>query len=371
MSKVKPKILIGPVNKYNKCAVPIVNRAFINGLSDKYNFCPFYTKRKYGKTELSNLNLVNLLYFFKQYIIWIIKILVYKPDLVHYPITSYWNLEKSLLFLSTAKFLGVKKVVGHLHGGDFDLFWGKLNPLRKKISLKLFSKLHSIIVASYYWKEFIENNGIKLTVNIVNNPIEGDFEIRMSELHSVNNNEKILFVGSLGKRKGVYDIIKVCKSINRKFIITAVGSEARKNDLFKIKNLIQEFKLSTKIRIIESEKMKLEEKVDFFVNSGIFLFPSHNENFPLVIIEAACAGLPIITTPVGALPEFFTHMENVYFVEPGNIEEIKEAIQYMLDNPNERKRLGKAARKLFVEKLSREKIMKSLDNVYQSVLREN
>ena len=371
MSKVKAKILIGPVNKYNKGAVPMVNRAFISGLSDKYNFCPFNMKRKYGKTELSNLNLVNLLYFFKHYIIWIMTILIYKPDLVHYPITSYWNLEKSLLFLSTAKFLGVKKVVGHLHGGAFDLFWQKLNPLRKKISLKLFSKLNSIIVASYYWKDFFENNGIKITVNIVNNPIDRDFEMRMSELHSGNNNEKILFVGSLGKRKGVYDIIEVCKSINRQFTITAVGSEERKNDLYKIRNLTKEFKLSPKIRIIKSEKMKLEDKVNFFGNSGIFLFPSHNENFPLVIIEAACSGLAIITTRVGALPEFFEHNKSVIFVEPGNIKQIKEAVIDLLENPEKRKRLGKEARKVFLEKLSRKKIMESLNNVYQSVLREN
>lgn len=371
MSKIKPKILIGPVNKYNKGAVPTINRAFINGLSDKYNFLPFYMSRKYGKTEHASLNMVNLLYFFKDYTVWIIKILIFKPDLVHYPITSYWNLEKSLLFLLTAKFLGVKKVVGHLHGGAFDLFWGKLNPLRKRTSVKLFGKLDSIIVASYYWKKFIDNNGIKVTVNVVNNPIDGDFEKRMSKLHSGNNNGKILFVGSLGKRKGVYDIIEVCKSINRQFTITAVGSEERKNDLHKIRNLIKEFKLSTKINIIESEKMKLEEKVNFFGNSEIFLFPSYNENFPLVIIEAACAGLAIITTRVGALPEFFEHNKSVIFVEPGNIEQIKNAIVDLLNNPEKRKRLGKEARKVFLEKLSREKIMKSLDNVYQSVLREN
>ena len=371
MSKVKPKILIGPISKYNKGPIPTINRAFINGLSNKYNFCPFYMKRKYGKIEQSNLNFVNLLYFFKHYILWIIKIIVCKPDLVHYPITSYWNLEKSLLFLSTAKFLGVKKVVGHLHGGAFDLFWGKINPLRKRTSLKMFSKLDSIIVASYHWKKFIENNGIKVKVNMVNNPIDGDFEDRMSELNSGNNNKKILFVGSLGKRKGFYDIIEVCKSINYQFTITAVGAEARKNDLFKIKNLIQEFKLSTKIRIIESEKMRLEEKVDFFYNNGIFLLPSHNENFPLVIIEAACASLAIITTRVGALPEFFEHNKSVIFVEPGNIEQIKYAIVDLLNNLEKRKRLGQEARKVFIEKLNREKIIKSLDRVYQSLLVTN
>ena len=70
--------------------------------------------------------------------------------------------------------------------------------------------------------------------------------------------------------------------------------------------------------------MNLEDKVNYFTKSAVFLFPSHNENFPLVIIEAACAGLPIISTRVGAVPEFFEHMKNIFFVEPGNLLEIKD-----------------------------------------------
>ncbi len=120
----------------------------------------------------------------------------------------------------------------------------------------------------------------------------------------------------------------------------------RKNDIVKITNLISQNQLSSKVNIVLSEKLNLQDKVNYFTQNEVFLFPSHNENFPLVIIEAACAGMPIITTPVGAIPEFFTHMENIYFVEPGNIEEIKSAIQYMIQNPKERIRMGMAAKRI-------------------------
>jgi len=105
-----PKILIGCLNKEIKGAIPAITKAFIDGLSYKYNFIPFYKDRKYGKNKTSDLNILNLYYFLKHYIQWIYLILKYKPDIVHYPITSYWNLEKSLIFLITAKKLGVKKL---------------------------------------------------------------------------------------------------------------------------------------------------------------------------------------------------------------------------------------------------------------------
>ena len=81
--------------------------------------------------------------------------------------------------------------------------------------------------------------------------------------------------------------------------------------------------------------------------------------------------MPIITTRVGALPEFFEHNKSVIFVEPGNIEQIKNAVLDLLNNPEKRIRLGKEAMKVFIEKLNREKIIKALDMVYQSVLVTN
>ena len=114
--------------------------------------------------------------------------------------------------------------------------------------------------------------------------------------------------------------------------------------------------------------MNLEDKVNYFTKSAVFLFPSHNENFPLVIIEAACAGIPIISTRVGAVPEFFEHMKNIFFVEPGNLIEIKKAIEFMINKPEERTRLGLEARKVYDEMLSQEIIMNQLDKVYKKLL---
>ena len=362
---MKSKILIGPVNPKNIGSIPALNRAFIDGLSQEYSFYFFNVSRKYGKSNVSKFNLLNILYFLKQYSKLIFLVLREKPKIFHYAITSFWNFEKSAFFLLTAKKLGSQKVVGHLHGGSFDVFIDNLKEKRKNRVIRTLNKIDIVIVASVFWKEFLIKNGIHTKIEVVNNPIDSNFVEEINLVKKKRNN-RFLFVGALGKRKGFYDILKVCKNFNEEFALDAVGSEDRKNDLKKINNIISSNNLKSKINIVLSEKMKLEEKVDFFSTRSVFLFPSHNENFPLVIIEAACAGMPIISTRVGAVTEFFDHLQNIYFVEPGNELQIKEAIVFMIDNPRERKRLGDAARVLYEKRLSKKIVMNQMRTVYQN-----
>lgn len=360
---MRKKILIGFLNRENKGAIPIITRAFMEGLRDKYEFIPFYLDRRRRNIQ-SRINLTNIYYLFKHYLQWIKSIMANRPDIVHYPVTSYWNLEKSLLFLSTARIMGVKTVIGHLHGGAFDRFWEELGSIRKMIAVRQLEKLDGFIVLSEYWEKFFEKKVHFQSINFVNNPISAEFEDYFKEFSRDYSKEEILFVGALGKRKGIYDLLESLKNRSSGPTVNLVGPEADRGDLKRIMNIIEEYGLEN-INIPGSKYG--EEKRDIFRNSGIFIFPSHNENFPLVIIEAACTALPIITTPVGALPEFFEHKTDIYFVEPGNIGEIIKAIDYMASNQEERARIGKQARKVFEEKLSRDRIMKQLDKVYTEV----
>ena len=363
MGERKHKILIGPLNERILGAIPTINKVFIDGLSEKYDFIPFNMERAYGKTEKSSLNLKNIYFFFKHFVSWILYLIKYKFNLVHYSITSYWNLEKSLIFLTTAKIFKAK-TVGHLHGGAFDSFWDNISSTKKIFALIQFKKLDVLIVTSKYWENYVRCNIDVKKMVIINNPIDLKYEKGVSrkiESTDGKRNGEILFVGSIGKRKGVYDIIETAKFLNIKNIIKIIGSEEKPNDLKNIYRLIEKNNLSKKIKVIESEKLELKQKIDVFSESEIFLFPSYKENFPLVVIEAAAAGLPIITTRVGALPEFFVHQKSVIFVEPGNINQIANAVIELLENKEKRVILGRNAKEVFQNKMGRERIIESLD----------
>jgi starch synthase len=74
-----------------------------------------------------------------------------------------------------------------------------------------------------------------------------------------------------------------------------------------------------------------------------FIHHSRYESFGLGIVEAMCAGLPVIACRVGAVPEIVTHGENGLLIPPSNPEAMVAAVRQLADNVPLRLQLGTAA----------------------------
>jgi glycosyltransferase involved in cell wall biosynthesis len=366
MKRRRPIILIYSGNKAGRGPIPTITRAFVDGLSEHYDFIPFYAERKYGATATATLNLTNVYYFFKHLALWIFTIIRYRPDIVHYPVTSFWNMEKSLVFLTVSRVLGCK-TIGHLHGGAFPDFWKSISRLRKRLALVLFKRVDDMVVLSEYWRDFVSKTISPKRVTVVHNVIDRKFEESVRQNLSAEDGN-ILFVGDLGRNKGVYDIIEALGKIKKSLPVKLelVGPEGRKNDLENIRALVEKYDLGDDVEF--RGPLYSTAKIEAFKRACLFILPSYAENFPLVILEAACAGLPIITTRVGAIPEFFEDDRSVCFVEPGNVEQIARAVAELLSNKRKREAMGNEARRVFLDKLSRKRIIASLDDCYRKVL---
>jgi glycosyltransferase involved in cell wall biosynthesis len=366
MKHKRPTVLVYSGNKAGRGPIPTITKAFMDGLSKSYDFIPFYAERRYGATATANLNLTNVYYFFKHLALWIFTIIRYRPDIVHYPVTSFWNMEKSLAFLTVSKVLRCK-TVGHLHGGAFPDFWDGISRLRKRVARALFKRIDVMVVLSEYWRDIVKGRICPKHVRVVHNIIDKTFEDTLRENLGVEGGN-VLFVGDMGRYKGVYDLIealgKIKKSLRAK--LELVGPEARNDDLDNIRTLIEDHNLGESVEV--KGPLYGTEKIEAFRRASLFVLPSYAENFPLVILEAACAGLPIITTRVGAIPEFFEDDRSVCFVEPGNVEQIAQAVAELLSDKRKREALGNGARSVFLDKLSRERIIASLDDCYREVL---
>jgi glycosyltransferase involved in cell wall biosynthesis len=69
-----------------------------------------------------------------------------------------------------------------------------------------------------------------------------------------------------------------------------------------------------------------EEKDRFFSQCDYFILPTYEEAMPMTILEAFSYGKPVITTPVGSIPEVVKDRENGYLFTPGNMPELKKII---------------------------------------------
>jgi glycosyltransferase involved in cell wall biosynthesis len=90
----------------------------------------------------------------------------------------------------------------------------------------------------------------------------------------------------------------------------------------------------------------------------------------MALLEAMSWGLPAITTPVGGIPEVVTHNETGLLVDPGDVQQLTEALQSLIEDESLRLKLGSAARQR-VTPLDVKHYSCSLHELYRSTLKTN
>ena len=92
----------------------------------------------------------------------------------------------------------------------------------------------------------------------------------------------------------------------------------------------------------------------------VFVLPSVKEGFPWTILEAMAAGVPIVATKVGAIPE----IQPGLLVEPGNSKELSDAIKKLLENKDLRERLIKKAKRIIEQKFTLKKMVSEVEKLF-------
>lgn len=100
---------------------------------------------------------------------------------------------------------------------------------------------------------------------------------------------------------------------------------------------------------------------------GIVLMPSRREGLPLVAVQAALMGCPIVASRVGGLPEVVVHDETGLLVEREDPRGLADAITFLLEHPVVAEHLGRAARARARDLFAWERCVDAYDSLYTSV----
>jgi glycosyltransferase involved in cell wall biosynthesis len=139
----------------------------------------------------------------------------------------------------------------------------------------------------------------------------------------------ILFVGSLIERKGLEFLLKAYKILKNKmdFIsLVIVGEGVLKNEL-------QNLCTKEKIKDVHFTGWLDEDKIMYYGISDVFVIPSLEDLCPLVINEAMCCELPVISTiKVGCALDMIKEGKNGFVVEDKNVNQLYESLEKVLNN---------------------------------------
>jgi glycosyltransferase involved in cell wall biosynthesis len=127
-----------------------------------------------------------------------------------------------------------------------------------------------------------------------------------------------------------------------------------------------------------SEDLGLRERVHFLgfrsdaselmESLDVLVVPSLTEGSPLVTLEAMAAGVPVVASAVGGIPDQIRHDREGLLVPPGDAAAISDALLTLLRDPARASRLGEAARRRAASRFSHDTMVRRIEDVYRDVL---
>ena len=169
----------------------------------------------------------------------------------------------------------------------------------------------------------------------------------------------VLFAGKLTKYKGVEYLVSAAKKIHGEVVILGDGPE-RKNLEERAKKLNL-----TNIHFIGHLGSGVKKLVPYYSRADVFVAPSvWDEPLGLVILESMACQTPVVVTRKGGIPLAVREGYNGVFVRPRNSAEIVEKVNYLLDNPKLRYKMGQNARRTVEKKFSWILIAKRFEYLY-------
>lgn len=180
-----------------------------------------------------------------------------------------------------------------------------------------------------------------------------------------NSEPVILFIGGNMQRKGIYDIINASPSVIKQYPSTrfiVVGGD-KAIDNFKDKAR----KLGVYSNFLFTGWCSQEKIIDYYKDATLFIMPSLTEALGVTFLEAMAAGVPVIGTNIGGIPEIIKDGENGRLVPVNSPEAIAKTInQFLSDKPAQKRMTEKALET--VQNFSIDNMMSCTMNVYKKVL---
>ena len=270
-----------------------------------------------------------------------------RPKLVYVHLGSNASLYRESVFIYLAKIFG-KKVVAHFHAGDVDNYYPFQSKIGQKFIRRAINLSDTVIAVSAESAKQLRNITNSPNISIVPNAI--DTTVFNSSSPNRKNNEavKLLFVGAIGKLKGERDLIEALAILregdkpNLKVSFLGYGAE-------NLKTYCEELGVTDFIEFLGA--VSLAERISFFQNADIFVLPTYAEAMPISVIEAMAAGLPVISTSVGGIPELIEDGIDGLLFSPGDVNSLAEKISVLLNDKDMRIKIGDKARQKVREQM--------------------
>ncbi len=288
-----------------------------------------------------------------------------RVDLLHVHTSSGVSLQRKVIFMKLGRWLGIPNIL-HIHGSNFDK-WYEDSPADTQAWIrKHLDQAEGIIALSESWQKFLTPLTTTPVHTVYNSVALDTFVWPRAERNP--GPLRLLFLGLLGKRKGSYDLLEAVHQVvsepDALKVELRIGGDG---EITQTKDLISKLGLQGNVEYLGW--VGLDQKVELFAQTDVFVLPSYHEGLPMAILEAMAAGAAVLTTPINGIPEAVHQEVNGIFVAPGDVTALAAAIRDFARDPALAGRMGVAGRHEIEQRFNIRQAVAELGQVYAACAR--
>ena len=275
-------------------------------------------------------------------------------DLVHIHVGELPSIKRKFIFFKIAK-LCQKRIVIHLHIGN------QLDDYKNsRLCRELLEGADAIIVLSQSIRKKISTYfGVEEKVHVIYNPCS-----IVSNVHYSDQSKYILFAGTLNQNKVYTVLIRAFAKIAINFsewrlVLAGNGEMEQAQQLAK--------DLGVEHQVVFAGWVTGSKKDRLFRDASVFCLSSYAEGFPMAVLDAWSYGIPVVSTPVGGLPDVLKDGENALLFQPGDVDMLANRFKQVLSDATFRKQLSAASLALSKGLFSPQTINSQIESLYESV----
>jgi glycosyltransferase involved in cell wall biosynthesis len=270
-----------------------------------------------------------------------------------------------------ARFAGLPRLapwIAFHHGYTWPTLRARAYNQLDRWSLRAASK---VLTVSIPFREELASKGVSRDrIEIVHNAIRPDWGTKKpaSDLRAAlgfaADRNVILIVGRLSREKDHLTLLRAVdrlrSKLNPHLLIVGEGPERAR-----IEQEVKQLGLSGQVTLTGHQR----SAEPYYGIANLAVLSSRSEGSPNALLEAMAAGVPVVATSVGGIPEIVKHEESALLVPPGDIDSMAAAVAKLLTDPSLAKRFVERGRMLVLVKHSPQARAKRLADIYRSVVR--
>lgn len=252
-------------------------------------------------------------------------------------------------------------------GDHFERRQGFLKPFFKKI----FTSASQIQVISNYLADWSKQMGAKCPIGVIPNgvdyekfsyPITSEKKEEIRIMCKFKKDDVVLVTSSRLVHKNAIDVvIKAVSQLPEKYKFLILGVGPNKDEL-----LNQANNLKLQDRVVFKGFVPHDVLPEYLQASDIFIRPSRTEGLGNSFIEAMAAGIPVIATPVGGIPDFLVDGETGLFCEVDNPESIVQKVEKLTKDKESREYIVKNAHKMVKDKYDWKSVAEKMEKIFNT-----